>query len=56
MAERTARTGIQNTGLILGLVALAATLLSEAPAGLPPAAWAVAGVLVLMAACGTAAA
>ncbi len=49
MAERNARTGIQNAGLLLGLAALAATLVSEAPAGLPPAAWAVAGVLVLMA-------
>jgi sodium-dependent dicarboxylate transporter 2/3/5 len=49
MAERTARTGIQNAGLILGLAALAATLGTDAPPGLPAAAWTVAGVLVLMA-------
>jgi sodium-dependent dicarboxylate transporter 2/3/5 len=49
MAERTARTGIQNAGLILGLAALAATLASEAPPDMPAAAWTVAGVLVLMA-------
>jgi sodium-dependent dicarboxylate transporter 2/3/5 len=49
MAERTARTKIQNAGLVLGLAALVVTLISEAPAGLPPAAWTVAGVLALMA-------
>ncbi len=43
------RTKAQNIGLVLGLAALAATLFSEPPADLPPAAWPVAGTMVLMA-------
>lgn len=49
MAERTIRTKVQNAGFVLGLAALAATLIVEPPTGLPPAAWTVAGVLTLMA-------
>lgn len=49
MTEPTARTTIQNAGLVLGLAGLAAALLTEPPAGLPPAAWQVAGVMTLMA-------
>jgi len=49
MAERIARTAIQNSGLVLGLAALAVTQIVDPPAGMPPEAWTVAGLLVLMA-------
>jgi sodium-dependent dicarboxylate transporter 2/3/5 len=40
---------VQNTGLVLGILAFVATLLTEPPAGLPPAGWQVAGAMALMA-------
>jgi len=49
MAEAGGRTFAQNAGLLAGLAALAATLISEPPAGMSPAAWIVAGTMVLMA-------
>jgi len=49
MAEAGGRTFAQNAGLLAGLVVLAATLISEPPAGMTPAAWIVAGTMALMA-------
>ncbi len=49
MAAAAGRSMVQNTGLALGLVAFAATIFSEPPAGLAPAAWQVAGTMTLMA-------
>jgi sodium-dependent dicarboxylate transporter 2/3/5 len=43
------RTFAQNAGLLAGLAALAASLVLEPPAGMTPAAWIVAGTMVLMA-------
>ncbi|HEU4689205.1 MAG TPA: DASS family sodium-coupled anion symporter [Vicinamibacterales bacterium] len=49
MAAAGGRTLAQNAGLAIGLAALLITLLTEPPAGMPPAAWIVAGTMVLMA-------
>lgn len=49
MTEATGRTIAQNTGLVLGVAVFAATLLTAPPAGLAPAAWHVAGAMLLMA-------
>jgi sodium-dependent dicarboxylate transporter 2/3/5 len=49
MSEAAGRTFAQNAGLAAGIAALAATLVLPAPAGMPPAAWIVAGTMVLMA-------
>jgi sodium-dependent dicarboxylate transporter 2/3/5 len=40
---------VQNGGLLAGIAALAVTVLTEPPAGMTPAAWIVAGTMVLMA-------
>ena len=49
MAAAGGRTKAQNIGLVLGLAALVSTLVIEPPAGISPAAWTVAGTMVLMA-------
>ena len=49
MAAAGGRTRAQNIGLVLGLAALFSTLVIEPPAGTSPAAWTVAGTMVLMA-------
>ncbi len=49
MASAGGRTKAQNIGLVLGLAALVSTLVIEPPAGISPAAWTVAGTMVLMA-------
>ena len=49
MASAGGRTKAQNIGLVLGLAALVSTLFIEPPAGISPAAWTVAGTMVLMA-------
>ena len=49
MAAAGGRTRAQNIGLVLGLAALVSTLVIEPPAGISPAAWTVAGTMVLMA-------
>jgi sodium-dependent dicarboxylate transporter 2/3/5 len=49
MAEAGGRTFAQNAGLVAGLAALAAVVFLEPPAGMSPAAWIVAGTMVLMA-------
>ncbi len=49
MSEPQARTLVQNVGLMLGLAAFAVSLMVEAPAGMPLAAWQTAGVMALMA-------
>ena len=49
MAAAGGRTRAQNIGLVLGLAALVSTLVIEPPAGTSPAAWTVAGTMVLMA-------
>ena len=42
------RTTAQNAGLLLGLALLGATLVTEPPTGMAPAAWIVAGAMALM--------
>ncbi len=49
MTAAGGRTFAQNAGLVAGIAALVATLLVEPPAGMSPAAWIVAGTMVLMA-------
>ncbi len=49
MSVAGGRRRAQNIGLVLGLGALVATLVTEPPAGFSPAAWPVAGTMVLMA-------
>ena len=49
MAAAGGRAKAQNIGLVLGLAALVSTLVIDPPAGISPAAWAVAGTMVLMA-------
>ena len=49
MSVAGGRTRAQNIGLVLGLAALVATLVTEPPAGLSPAGWQVAGTMALMA-------
>jgi sodium-dependent dicarboxylate transporter 2/3/5 len=49
MTAARGRTTAQNIGLALGIAALAATLVTEPPAGVAPAAWLVAGTMALMA-------
>jgi sodium-dependent dicarboxylate transporter 2/3/5 len=49
MTDATGRTVAQNAGLVLGVAVFAATLLTAPPAGLAPAAWQVAGAMLLMA-------
>ncbi len=49
MVAASGRTRVQNTGLVLGILAFVATLLTEPPAGLAPAGWQVAGAMALMA-------
>ena len=49
MAAAGGRTRAQNIGLVLGLAVLAATLVTEPPAGLSLAGWQVAGTMALMA-------
>ena len=49
MATAGGRTKAQNIGLVLGLASLASTLVIEPPTGISPAAWTVAGTMVLMA-------
>ncbi len=49
MAAASGRTRVQNTGLLLGVIAFAAALLTEPPAGMSVAGWQVAGTMVLMA-------
>jgi sodium-dependent dicarboxylate transporter 2/3/5 len=49
MAAASGRTRVQNTGLVLGVLAFAATLFTEPPTGLSPAGWQVAGAMALMA-------
>lgn len=49
MSEPVRRTAAQNAGLLLGLAAFIAVLVTEPPAGMEPAAWQVAGVMALMA-------
>ena len=49
MTTSRGRTRAQNLGLALGLSALLTTLLTAPPAGMSPAAWHVAGTMLLMA-------
>jgi sodium-dependent dicarboxylate transporter 2/3/5 len=49
MSEAGGRTFAQNAGLVAGIAALGAVLVTEPPAGMTPAAWIVAGTMVLMA-------
>ena len=49
MTDATGRTIAQNAGLVLGIAAFAATLLTAPPAGLSLAGWQVAGAMTLMA-------
>jgi len=49
MTMASGRTGVQNTGLVLGILVFAATLFTEPPAGLSPAGWHVTGTMALMA-------
>ncbi|MGE0467036.1 MAG: DASS family sodium-coupled anion symporter [Steroidobacteraceae bacterium] len=49
MSDATGRTITQNAGLVLGVAAFTATLVTTPPAGLSPAAWLVAGAMILMA-------
>lgn len=50
MTQVTGRTAAQIAGLLLGIAAFLAAVMTEPPAGLSAAAWTVAGVMVLMAA------
>ena len=49
MAAASGRTTAQNTGLLLGILVFAATLVTEPPDGMTPAGWQVAGAMALMA-------
>jgi sodium-dependent dicarboxylate transporter 2/3/5 len=49
MSEAGGRTFAQNMGLAVGIAAFSAALVLEPPAGMTPAAWIVAGTMVLMA-------
>jgi sodium-dependent dicarboxylate transporter 2/3/5 len=49
MAAASGRTGVQNAGLVLGVIALVITLITDPPAGLTAAGWQVAGIMALMA-------
>ncbi len=49
MSAKEGRTTAQNVGLVLGVLVLATTLVTDPPAGLTPAAWRVAGTMILMA-------
>ncbi|HXV41176.1 MAG TPA: DASS family sodium-coupled anion symporter [Steroidobacteraceae bacterium] len=49
MSAAGSRTVAQNVGLVLGIAAFVATIVTEPPAGLSAASWNVAGAMVLMA-------
>lgn len=49
MTATTGRTAARNIGFVLGIATLVASIVTEPPAGLSPAAWRVAGAMTLMA-------